>query len=62
MLRLCLTLFTTPPKCRCPGINGLERMRTVVEEAAISHEGTEESLQGVLSHSLAPCRQRCQIY
>lgn len=45
VLWLCLTLFTTSQKCCCPGINGLKRMRMVVEEAAISHKGTEEPFQ-----------------
>ena len=47
VLWLCLTRFTTSQKCCCPGINGLKRMRTVVEEAAISHKGTEELFQNV---------------
>lgn len=37
-------------KCCCPAANGLKRMRTVVEEARVRHEGTEESLQCVSIH------------
>lgn len=62
VLWLCLTHFTTSEKCCCPGINGLKRMRTVVEEAAISYKRTEEPLKCVLIHSCTLCRQRCQTY
>lgn len=62
VLWLCLTHFTTSQKCCCPGINGLKRMRMVVEEAAISYKRTEEPLKCVLIHSCTLCRQRCQTY
>lgn len=62
VLWLCPTHFTTSQKCCCPGINGLKRMRTVVEEAAISYKRTEEALKCVLIHWCTLCRQRCQTY
>lgn len=62
VLWLCLNHFTTSQKCCCPGINGLRRMRTVVEEAAISYKRTEEPLKCVLIHSCTLWRQRCQTY
>lgn len=62
VLWLCLTHFTTSQKCCCPGINGLKRMRTVVEEAAISYKRTGEPLKCVLIHLCTLRRQRCQTY
>lgn len=62
VLWLSLTHFTTSQKHCCPGINGLKRMRTVVEEASISYKGTEEPLKFLLIHSCTSCRERCQNF